>query len=395
MPRKQTVLTIFLASPSDVNEERKALESVVAELNKTWSNNLNLRLELKKWETDSYPSFGSSPQDVINNQINDDYDIFIALFWGKIGTPTDKAASGTLEELERAIRKYRNNSAAIDIMIYFKDQPLAPSAMDPDQLKQLQDLKKTLGPKGALYWNFETTEEFGPLLRTHLSKVAQKWALDEQVREADTLMLEVSNPLGTSELSITNDDEDDYGLLDYQEIFEDRISNMNLGLDALAAATVLVGEQFNKRVDELNSLDVEKLSASARRKIIKLSSSDLESFSETVEAQIPLISKAREEAFEALSKAVALQVDITSPEKDEMTELSQELSKMMTSATESRISMGSFKASLVNLPRLTIELNKAKARAAKALDSVIDETNKTIQSANETLKLLNLERPQQ
>lgn len=85
MPRSETIIGTFVASPSDVEEERTALESVVVELNKTWSKSLNLRLDLIKWETDVYPGFGQYPQDVINTQIGDEYDIFIAIFWGKIG----------------------------------------------------------------------------------------------------------------------------------------------------------------------------------------------------------------------------------------------------------------------------------------------------------------------
>lgn len=106
MPRNETVIGVFVASPSDVSEERKALESVVHELNKTWSKNLNLRLDLIKWETDIYPGFGEYSQDVINEQVNDEYDVFVAIFWGRSGTPTKIAESGTIEEFNRAYNKY-------------------------------------------------------------------------------------------------------------------------------------------------------------------------------------------------------------------------------------------------------------------------------------------------
>ena len=66
MPKIQTILQVFVASPSDVAGEREILESVITEINQTSSETHNIRLELLKWETHSYPGFGEEgPQDVI------------------------------------------------------------------------------------------------------------------------------------------------------------------------------------------------------------------------------------------------------------------------------------------------------------------------------------------
>ncbi|MCE7568153.1 hypothetical protein LZS85_18645 [Aliivibrio fischeri] len=122
----RTIISVFVASPGDVSDERNALESVVNELNRTWSRTLNLRLELVKWESDVYPNFGAYSQDVINKQINDNYDVFIAMFWSKVGSPTDVADSGTIEEFNRAYQKYTDDPNSVDIMVYFKDQAILP-----------------------------------------------------------------------------------------------------------------------------------------------------------------------------------------------------------------------------------------------------------------------------
>ncbi|EPG2128157.1 DUF4062 domain-containing protein, partial [Acinetobacter baumannii] len=74
MPQQQVILNVFLASPSDVSYEREVIQNIINELNKTWSKNLNLRLELLRWETDVVPSFGEYSQGVINQQIGSDYD---------------------------------------------------------------------------------------------------------------------------------------------------------------------------------------------------------------------------------------------------------------------------------------------------------------------------------
>ena len=66
MPRTGIILRVFVASPSDVAEERAILEDVIRELNITWSKNLGIYLELVKRETHTFPGIGSDPQAVIN-----------------------------------------------------------------------------------------------------------------------------------------------------------------------------------------------------------------------------------------------------------------------------------------------------------------------------------------
>ncbi len=65
MPRKEDVLTVFVASPSDVGDERTRLEEVIQELNVTWSRELGVRLELVRWETHAFPGMGDEAQNVI------------------------------------------------------------------------------------------------------------------------------------------------------------------------------------------------------------------------------------------------------------------------------------------------------------------------------------------
>ena len=98
MAKTVTHIEIFLASPSDLVEERKAVRETIGELNNIFRTTLNVQLDLLGWETHAYPSAGVDPQDTINSQIGDKYDIFIGLMWGKFGTPTGRAGSGTEEE---------------------------------------------------------------------------------------------------------------------------------------------------------------------------------------------------------------------------------------------------------------------------------------------------------
>ena len=66
MKTKQ-ILRIVLSSPENVKVEREIMESVIHELNHGIAVDRNLRLELRRWETDAYPGFqAEGPQGLID-----------------------------------------------------------------------------------------------------------------------------------------------------------------------------------------------------------------------------------------------------------------------------------------------------------------------------------------
>jgi len=388
MPRSETIISVFVASPSDVSEERKALESISHELNKTWSKNLNVRLDLVKWETDVLPGFGAYPQEVINQQIDDEYDVFIAIFWGKVGTPTSAAESGTIEEFERAYEKHLKCNDSVDIMVYFKDQPISPSKMDFEQLQKLQALKKDLGEKGGFYSTFDSVEEFESTLRVHLSKIAQKWA-SKNSSSSQKIDTNIAATEKDTEEQIEEDE--DFGLLDYIEIYEDRMFDMTSALNLMVEATEKVGEQFTRRTKEMNKLSEssETQDNKKTRKIVKLCSGDMERYSEILESQIPISTRSREEAFDALSKALSIYVDFSSEDSpNDLAELRGSIDGLKIAATGTIEGISGFRDTVSGLPRLTIQLNKSKRRTTKALDSVLEEAGIIVKSSADIVRII-------
>lgn len=142
MPMTETVLNVFVASPDDMSDGRVRLHEVVDELNRTWRQNLGISLDLISSETHAYPGVGTDAQDVINEQIGDNYDIFIGMMWKRFGTPTGRAGSGTEEEFERAYARFKENPDQVRVMFYFKDAPIEPSQIDPEQLALIREFQK-------------------------------------------------------------------------------------------------------------------------------------------------------------------------------------------------------------------------------------------------------------
>ena len=119
MPRTVTSITVFLASPTDVDHEREFVARTIQEWNDLNGRHRGVQFELLRYESSVSAGFGKDGQDVINTQIGEDYDLLIAIFWKRLGSATPRARSGTVEEYERAFERYKNGEN-VDISFIFK-----------------------------------------------------------------------------------------------------------------------------------------------------------------------------------------------------------------------------------------------------------------------------------
>lgn len=159
---------IFLASPGDTSDERKAAEEVIDEINKTTGPRDNYRLELLKWETDTYSAVGEDGQDVINKQIGSDYQIFVGVMWKKFGSPTKRTGSGTEEEFKLAYDRHEKKKD-IHIMFYFNSAPI-PQDADLVQAQKVKEFKTRIQVLGVYHKSFESTKDFERELRMGLQR---------------------------------------------------------------------------------------------------------------------------------------------------------------------------------------------------------------------------------
>jgi hypothetical protein len=160
-------LKIFVASPSDVSEERETVSFVVQEIKRTIGDIRNVELETVKWETHSFPDVGDDAQDVINRQIGK-YDVLVGIMWKRFGTPTKRSDSGTGEEFERAYEYFKKFKRP-KIMFYFRKTPFYPSNEDEvSQIKKVLRFRKKLEKLGVLFWEYQQPLDFERDLREHL-----------------------------------------------------------------------------------------------------------------------------------------------------------------------------------------------------------------------------------
>jgi len=78
MAETRKLVRVFIASPSDLRDERVIAKSVVDEFNNIWADTLGYQVELVGWE-DAVSVFGR-PQSVINKDL-ERCELFVGLLW--------------------------------------------------------------------------------------------------------------------------------------------------------------------------------------------------------------------------------------------------------------------------------------------------------------------------
>lgn len=137
-----TVYKVMIASPSDVASERKIIREILSEWNAVHSENRGIVLLPVGWETHASPEMGSPPQSLINEQMATSCDLLIGVFWTRVGTPTEKYDSGSVEEIEEHI-----NAGKI-AMLYFSAAPVELDSVDQEQYSKLKEFKASCKTRG-------------------------------------------------------------------------------------------------------------------------------------------------------------------------------------------------------------------------------------------------------
>lgn len=167
-------ITIFLSSPTDMFQEREAVFKIIKQFNTIWCDYFKTNLKLITWENDSYPGIGSDGQQVINSQLGYDYDIYVGIIGNRLGTPTPRYFSGTIEEFYLAYNRYKINKRYPKILFYF--MKITNKSID------IESFKDELIRKGVYFRIFEDIENFKILFNIHISKVFQEIIKEKSIQ---------------------------------------------------------------------------------------------------------------------------------------------------------------------------------------------------------------------
>lgn len=390
MSEKQTVLRVFVASPQDVAEERGVFEDVVRELNNIWADTFGIRLDVVRWETRTTPGFGEDPQDVINKQISDSYDIFIGIMWTRFGTPTPRAGSGTEEEFLRAYERYKEDQNSMEIMFYFKTTPISPVDLDPDQLKAISEFQSKLSDLGGFYSEFGSIEEFRNNIMRHLSMIVLKWKKKLDDNPSDDLATAHKEIADVTENNPIEEEEEEEGLIDLIESANDSMSKVMEVIERMSDATNNLSGKFDQRTEEMK-----QLSASGNNKNLKLVkriianlARDCDDYVVRMKAEIPLYSQFFNGTMASFSRAATITSSFGIDNSDDLQRTLDSIVTLRTSITESQGNLNKFRIAIENMPRMTTILNRARRNATAMLDELDNEWNASERQTRDVENLL-------
>ncbi|NER99138.1 MAG: hypothetical protein F6J86_35835 [Symploca sp. SIO1B1] len=164
------LLKIFLASPSDVAKERDYVVEVINEINSTIAPSKGVMLQVVRSEENVFPGYNpEGAQAELNAQIAnmEEYALFVGIMWNRVGTPTPRAESGTIEEFERAVKAF-NRKGQPQIWFYFRQ-----AAAQLDTTEELEQKRKVLEFKErikdcTLFREYKNPSNFRDQFRNHI-----------------------------------------------------------------------------------------------------------------------------------------------------------------------------------------------------------------------------------
>lgn len=133
MPSQKTIYRVLIASPSDVKRDRDVVDAAIHAWNTEHSADRTVMFQPVRWESAS-PRQGSTAQEVINSDQVATCDLLIGVFWTRLGTPTGKDRSGTIEE----IRQFAHDDRPAGL--FFKTANM-PIKHDPEEYRLLREFQ--------------------------------------------------------------------------------------------------------------------------------------------------------------------------------------------------------------------------------------------------------------
>lgn len=389
MPRDRREILIFLASPSDVAPERALVAQTIDEWNQIRGRDRAISFDLLRWEKSVSAGFGEDGQQVINDQIGDEHDLLIGLFWTRLGTRTDRAESGSVEEYERTLAR-RRTGEDVELAFYMKDAPVDLKVSSIEQLAAVQNFKKRLQDDGALTKDFSSLDALRFEINLLLDRMARHFSPSANSglsRSTSTLSnVSAANPIRNSDSYlpdiIVDNRNQDIGLLDVQEDIHQYsekasqfLNEMTVALNRMTSNTSEVSEEMQ----ELGRLGVP--GSSRLRPLINRITASMTAFSEFMESRLPDFA---ENSF-GLADSTRSIIDLAqefSNKPEEIRALQTTLHDVLEASRSNVDSMKGVLTSTLGLQRMTVPFNHARRRLANSLQIYIN----TVEAQREVMQ---------
>ena len=159
--RKTRTIQIFLASSSELKEDRENFEIFIYRETKRL-NGQGIFLNLNIWEDFIDVMSRTRLQDEYNKVI-EECDVFVSLYFTKVG-------KYTAEEFEVAFKQFKKTDTPL-IYTYFKDSPVTTGSISRSDINSLLDFKDKIKEIGHFYTSYSNIDDLKYQFKMQLDKI--------------------------------------------------------------------------------------------------------------------------------------------------------------------------------------------------------------------------------
>ena len=432
MPQPIIKLTLFASTTSEGAAEISALRTVIDGLNRQLESAHAITLRMVSWPDDVRPGVNTDPQSEINRQIAR-YDIYLGILGTRFGTPTPRNMSGTQEEFEAALSRFNSDTTSVRLLFYFKKSLVGidPYQLDVGELQKVQRFRGDLEARGVLYRDFENTDGFIDLVKTHLfDLIAEEWhaeagkwtSVDTPTQpptpmqerpqaELDTRSSNAARPKNRTSDSKSKalpdeddpedsdeDEGDDLGLLDHAENLHSVVNAMSVTFTSMSEHITLVGSKISERTKEIG--DVKQSQAKARtvansatqqrnvsrfKDIINGAADDIIEFVRDLAQDVTVYRVDNRVMLSELCALLAARRELGVATDDSNEDLTALLTLVETMKTV-KGQVGGFQRAMQEAPALTGKFKKARGRGVSMIGELIAEISFSIDEIEAIVK---------
>lgn len=177
-----TVLKIFIASPNDTSDERNQVENIIYEWNDLNSEREKIILLPIRWEKSisSEYSLTEDGQELINKRILLYSDILIMILKSKLGSPTSRAESGTLEELDVFSKENADR-----IGIFFCDTSAPTNSKDVIDYQKVVHFREKLQKETRGIYNVYSSKSVENFLTRQVAKFTTRLEIQKETQKSE------------------------------------------------------------------------------------------------------------------------------------------------------------------------------------------------------------------
>lgn len=374
MPTSLVGLSVFASGTSETDAERSALKLVVQELAGVLEKTHALTLRLLSWPDSFRPAVSSDPQAAINEQLPN-YDIYIGIIGSRFGSPTPRSGSGTQEEFEEALSRYRKDSSTVRLLFYFLRTAQDPFTIDHTQLGLVKDFRASLGPQGVFFKDVADTSTFVSTVRSDLQHLvidewrATAWST-KQTSAVTQLKVVTSDP---SPPTNEESDDEEFGLIELSEERFDLLDSLEKIVTVLTGEIEKMTAGINAGTSDLVAINADlHLNPRAKAAKFKTASDEaaehLEKFAASFSTHMPRYKELAAKLFTCFERVRQAQLEFGHEPSEEEKSSTE---RMLLSLEGSFESTADLQAQIAAAPALTKRFRFARKKAAQALGEFV------------------------